>query len=136
MGSLPSERANSKARSKVSSEVTMVRTTSTSFITGTGLKKWRPTNWSGRLVNMAIWVMVSDEVLLAKMASGLHHLVEGAEGLPLLVQVLDDGLDHDVAVGQVGQVRPCPGGGPPPRRGAAASSLPFSTALPSEPWIF
>ncbi len=73
IGSLPSERANSKAVSKVSSEVSRVRTTSTSFITGTGLKKCRPTKRSGRRVDMASWVMVSDEVLLAKMAPSWHQ---------------------------------------------------------------
>ena len=55
---------------------------------------------------MAIWVMVSDEVLLAKIASSLTDLVEGGEGLPLLVEVLDDRLDHQVAVGEVAEVRP------------------------------
>ena len=38
IGSLPSERAHSKASLKTPSEVSRVRTTSTSFITGTGLK--------------------------------------------------------------------------------------------------
>lgn len=39
--------------------------TSTSFIIGTGLKKWRPPNRSCRVVAFAICVICKDEVLLA-----------------------------------------------------------------------
>lgn len=39
--------------------------TSTSFMTGTGLKKWRPPNLSFLLVTLAISVMGREEVLLA-----------------------------------------------------------------------
>ena len=49
----------------------MVRTTSTNFISGTGLKKCRPTKRSGRLVAVISSVMESEEVLLAKIASFL-----------------------------------------------------------------
>ena len=44
----------------------MVRTTSTNFITGTGLKKCSPTNRCGRFVAVAISVIVNEDVLLAK----------------------------------------------------------------------
>ena len=47
----------------------MVRTTSTSFISGTGLKKCRPMKRSGRLVAVSNSVMEMEEVLMAKMAS-------------------------------------------------------------------
>ena len=47
----------------------MVRTTSTSFISGTGLKKCSPINRSGRLVAVISSVMEMDEVFEAKMAS-------------------------------------------------------------------
>jgi hypothetical protein len=47
-GSFPTDLANSKAARKVSSLVRTVRTTSTSFITGTGLKKCSPHTRSGR----------------------------------------------------------------------------------------
>ena len=67
-GSLPSDLAKAKAVSKVSWEVAIVRTTSTSFMTGTGLKKWRPAKRSARLVAAAISVIVSEEVLEQKMA--------------------------------------------------------------------
>ena len=46
--------------------------TSTSFITGTGLKKCIPTTLSGRLVEAAIPVILSPEVLEAKTTSGLQ----------------------------------------------------------------
>ena len=73
MGTLPSFWEKAKARSKVSSLVAMVRTTSTSFITGTGLKKWSPTNRSARSVWAAMSVMVSELVFDAKMVSGPHR---------------------------------------------------------------
>ena len=44
-----------------------VRTTSTSCISGTGLKKCSPTNRSARVVALAMAAMVRLEVLLAKM---------------------------------------------------------------------
>src|SRR2546426_749207 len=50
--SLPRERANAKARRNVSSDVVTARTTSTSGISGTGLKKCRPTKRSARLVGL------------------------------------------------------------------------------------
>src|SRR5690349_23197550 len=46
--SLPSDLAKAKARRNVSSDVVTVRTTSTSGMSGTGLKKCRPTNRSAR----------------------------------------------------------------------------------------
>src|SRR5213592_4233485 len=52
--SLPRERANAKARRNVSSDVVTARTTSTSGISGTGLKKCRPTKRSARLVAAAM----------------------------------------------------------------------------------
>src|SRR6184192_380045 len=51
-GSLPSDRANAKVRSKVSAEVVTVRTTSTSGMSGTGLKKCRPTKRGDRFVGL------------------------------------------------------------------------------------
>src|SRR6202167_6545909 len=49
----------------------MVRTTSTNFISGTGLKKCNPINRSGRLVEVKSSVMEMDEVFDAKIASFL-----------------------------------------------------------------
>ena len=48
----------------------MVWTTSTSFMSGTGLKKWRPSTWPGRLVAAAIAVTLHDEVFEASRACG------------------------------------------------------------------
>src|SRR5438874_3060218 len=72
-GSLPSEAANAKARLKVCSDVVMVRTTSTSGIRGTGLKKWSPTKRSARLVAPAISAIVRLEVLEAKIVPAPHR---------------------------------------------------------------
>ena len=68
-GSLPSDFANSNAALNTASVVRIVRTTSTSFINGTGLKKWSPTNCFGRAVAIDSSVIVSDEVFDAKIAS-------------------------------------------------------------------
>ena len=63
---LPSFVPNATISSYTAASVAIVRTTSTSFITGTGLKKCSPTKRCGRFVAVASSVIVSDEVLLAK----------------------------------------------------------------------
>jgi len=68
--SLPRLRAKAAAAAKLVSLVVMLRTTSTSFMTGTGLKKCKPSTRSGRWVAAASSTMVSDEVLLAMRAAG------------------------------------------------------------------
>src|SRR6266566_412 len=65
-GSFASDLANAKLRRNVSSDVVTVRTTSTSAIRGTGLKKCRPTKRSARRVAAAIAAIVRLEVLDAK----------------------------------------------------------------------
>ena len=45
--------------------------TSTTFISGTGLKKWNPANCAGRLSLAAIAVTDNDEVLVASTVDGL-----------------------------------------------------------------
>merc|ERR1719495_2449236 len=52
---------------KVSSEVSGILTTSKSFITGTGLKKWSPPNLSKRRVEEAISEIGREEVFEARM---------------------------------------------------------------------
>src|SRR5580704_4274051 len=69
-GIFPSFAPNATSSSYTSASVAIVRTTSTSFITGTGLKKCKPTNRCCRLVAAEISVIVSDEVLLAKIVAG------------------------------------------------------------------
>src|SRR5215831_1577849 len=64
---LPSFCANASTSSTTSGSVTTVRTISTSFITGAGLKKCRPTTLLGRPVATAISV-IDDEVDLGEPA--------------------------------------------------------------------
>ncbi|MNK81730.1 hypothetical protein D3C87_1014830 [compost metagenome] len=52
----------------VSSEDCSARMTSTSFMTGAGLKKWRPATLSGRPVTAASSETERAEVLVARMA--------------------------------------------------------------------
>jgi hypothetical protein len=54
----------------VSSDVSLVRTTSRSFIIGTGLKKWRPPNLSFRFVSRAISPIGIELVLEVKIVAG------------------------------------------------------------------
>ena len=68
IGSLPSDPAKSNSAGTVSSAVVSARTTSTSFMMGTGLKKCRPPNRSGRFVRAASSVMQSDEVFDTRIA--------------------------------------------------------------------
>ena len=58
-GSLPSFLERAQTSSTVSSEVSVPLTTSTSFITPTGLEKCMPSTLSGLLVALAISVMFS-----------------------------------------------------------------------------
>ncbi len=65
---LPIPSANARAAASVSSEVLYPRTSSHSFIIGTGEKKCVPTTDSGRSVAVAIWVTGIAEVLVASTA--------------------------------------------------------------------
>src|SRR3989442_2380616 len=69
-GVLPTARAHSVTVFAAASSVRIVRTTSTSFMSGTGLKKCRPSTWPGRLVAAAIAVTLHDDVLEARIACG------------------------------------------------------------------
>src|SRR5713226_1864410 len=68
-GTLPSFFAKSKAASYTAGEVAIVFTTSTSFISGTGLKKCSPINLSGRRTAVKSSVIEIEEVFEAKIAS-------------------------------------------------------------------
>ena len=103
--SLPHAVAKAAAASMVSSLAVSGRTTSTSVIIGAGLKKWMPHTWSGR------WVchrQLDDRqrrgVGGEDGARACTICVELGEQRLLDGQVLDDGLDHEVAVGQVVEV--------------------------------
>ncbi len=67
--------AKSRARVSTSSLVSSDGTSSTSFSTGTGLKKWTPRTFSGRRVAIAIFMIGIEEVLLARIASGLSTIL-------------------------------------------------------------
>ena len=62
--------ATANAVATASSEVSSARTTSTSGITATGLKKWNPTRRSGFVRTDAISSTDSDDVFVARIASG------------------------------------------------------------------
>ena len=95
-GTLPSSSASSVIAAAVSSEVCTARITSTSFSTGTGLKKCMPITRSGRPVTAASDVIGIDDVFEARIAASGSMLVRAAEDLLLHRRVLDDGLDHQV----------------------------------------
>jgi hypothetical protein len=87
--------------SKAACEVASPRITSTSFITGTGLKKCMPMTLSGRLVSAASFVIEIEEVLEARMTSGrLHHAIEVSENLRLDFESFRRGLDYEIAIGE------------------------------------
>ncbi len=61
-------------------------------------------NLSARLVAAAMAVMEMEDVLEARMVSGLQRLSSSAK-MPLLdVQVLDGGLHHQIGIGSGGQL--------------------------------
>ncbi len=130
IGSLPSRRANVITRSKLSREAVTGRTTSTSGMSGTGLKKWRPTKRSGRLVAEAMAPMGRLEVFDAKIVAGGRSCRAPPEAV-LELEILGDRLDDDTAVGQLGEI-----GGESSRSSAPSradgSSFPFSTSLASD----
>jgi hypothetical protein len=61
--------ANASARTAVSGAVRSEGISSTRCMTGTGLKKCRPSTDAGRSVAMASFITGIDDVLLARMAS-------------------------------------------------------------------
>ena len=128
-GTLPQASPKALASAKTSSLVCLARTTSTSFMSWTGLKKCRPTMRCGRPEAVPISPIEKDEVLLAKIVVGLQTPLSSLEELLLDVEVLDDGLDHEVAVGQVLEARACRGRGRRRRRRRRATTFSFSTSL-------
>ena len=68
LASEPSTQA--RERAVVSSEVSSDGTSSTSWSTGTGLKKWMPMTCCGRLVTTPSFMIGIEEVLDARIASG------------------------------------------------------------------
>ena len=126
-GVLPQASAKARAAAMVSSEAVSGRTTSTSAITGAGLKKWMPHTFSGRPVSMASSMTGRVEVLVARMVAVAGDPVELVEELLLDGQVLDDRLDDQVDVGERAEVG---GGGDP---GQAPGPARPRSACPSRP---
>ena len=100
-GFLPSRSTSASTSSSTSGSVTTVRTISTRFCTGAGLKKWTPMTRPGWALAVEISVTESDEVLVARIAVGRDDAVELAEDRLLDLERLHDGLDHEVGVGEV-----------------------------------
>ncbi|MNE40372.1 hypothetical protein D3C80_1343880 [compost metagenome] len=71
-GILPIRRASWRVVASTSGAVLRALTTSSRRMTLAGLKKCRPMTSLGRQVTPAIWSTSSDEVLVARMAPGLH----------------------------------------------------------------
>ena len=103
-GSLPTSRASATIVAAVSSDVS-ARITSTSRITGTGLKKCMPTTRPGRPVAAASVAIGIELVFDARMAPSGKTLVGAAEQLLLDGRVLDDRLDHELGRNEVADRR-------------------------------
>ena len=88
----------------VASDVVIARTTSTSCIIGAGLKKWIPHTRSGRPVSIAISTTGSVDVLVARIATSLQMRSSSAEEVLLRGEILDDRLDHELALGKLAEV--------------------------------
>ena len=71
--------------------------TSTSFITGAGLKKCMPTTGLSRPAPIS--VMEREEVLVAKIHSGLQIACQLFEGLLFDFHVLDGSFNYQITVG-------------------------------------
>src|SRR4051812_37929840 len=67
---LPTAAQTALAVATTSGAVAIVETTSTSFITGAGLKKWRPTTSDGRDVAAAHSITGNEDVVVASTAPG------------------------------------------------------------------
>ena len=88
----------------VSSLAVIGATTSTSLISGAGLKKWMPHTWSGRCVAIASSTTGRVDVLVARMPVGLTICSSSANSSFLIGEVLDHALDDEVAVGELAEV--------------------------------
>ena len=102
-GVWPHRRASAVRASVTHGAVMTPPITSTSFISGTGLKKWKPPTRSRPLArgcdrgDLQRRGVGRDEAVVG------HHRFEVTEELALRRQVLDDRFDDDVARGEVRQ---------------------------------
>ena len=97
---LPSRSASASTSSTTSGSVTTVRTTSTSFMTGAGLKKCMPMTLLGRPVATEISVTDRLEVLVARIVSGGQILSSSAKTSRLELHALGHGLDRPARPGR------------------------------------
>ena len=100
-GTLPSRSLSAFTSSMTCASVTTVRITSTSFSTGAGLKKCMPTTWAGRWVATEISVTDSEDVLVARMASGAVIASSSAKICCLSSSFSGTASIDEVAVGEV-----------------------------------
>src|SRR5271166_1892039 len=105
MGCLPSFWANANAVCAVSGSVSSATTISTSFITGTGEKKWTPTTRPGCCTLPASSAIGMDEVFVAITLPGLTSSSSSLISDTLQIEDLRDRLDHDVRARDVFQIR-------------------------------
>ena len=104
IGRFPSRSPTANAASTASSAERSARTISTSGMSGAGLKKCMPTTRSGEDTAAAISVTESADVFVARMTSGRIDALELGEERELRVEILDDRLDHEVTVGERGEL--------------------------------
>ena len=99
-GVLPSWRARSATLSATAGAVIGPAITSTSAMSGTGLKKCMPRTRSGRAVAAAMRATDSELVFVARIVVVAGDGVEAAERVALELELLGDRLDHQVGDGQ------------------------------------
>ncbi len=68
------------------------------------MKKCIPTTRCGDEIAAAISVTESADVLVARIASGLTMSWSSAKNVLLRAELLDDRLDHEIALGEVGEI--------------------------------
>ena len=96
----PIARPSARVVSSAASPDCSPATTSTSSITGAGLKKCMPTTRSGPGTPAAISVTLSDEVLVASTQSSPHDLGDAREQRAFELERLRRRLDDDVGFGE------------------------------------
>ena len=106
--------AKAVASATVSSDDVIARTISTSAIIGAGLKKWTPQTLSGRPVTIAISTTGRVEVLVARIVCSGQIRSRSVKRCFFVGEVLDDRLEHEVALGELARDRRprAPGRGP------------------------
>ena len=103
-GFLPTWRTSAETSASTCSSVTTVRTISTRPCTGAGLKKCTPMTRPGWELAVEISVTDSDEVLVARIASGATIASSSRKICFLTSSGLHDRLDDEVGVGEVLQL--------------------------------